>query len=193
MTASKQAEAREPTLLSPPLGAAERAAVLAEVAEVAAPPLGVAAEAAVPAGAPPLVLAAALLLLALRAPLGVAEVRPLGVLAEALLLRAPSPLPRRRVGPSSLGRMLLPGVPRVALQVPTPPQVVHPVVARGSEGASGTHTSMGDTWPGTGYGRTRANGDLASSPLRHETDRKPSRVPQAGASSGSKVCAPIWP
>ena len=73
MTASKQAKAREPTLLSPPLGAAERAAVLAEVAEVATPPVGVAAEAAVLAGAPPLVLAAALLALALRAPLACAR------------------------------------------------------------------------------------------------------------------------
>ena len=84
----------------PPLGVAE------------VPPLGVAEVASVLAEAPPLVLAAALLVLAVRAPLGVPEVPPLGV-AEALLLRAgalllgaPTPLPRRPVAPCSLGRTM---------------------------------------------------------------------------------------
>lgn len=119
------------------------------VAEVAAPPplgvaevaaLGVAALAPVVAEAPPLALAAAFLARALRAPLEVAEVPPLGVLAEALLLRAPAPLPRMAVAPCSLGRTLLPGVPRVALQAPTPPQVGQRRVARGLEGAGCAHT-----------------------------------------------------
>ena len=99
-----------------PLGVAEVASVLAEVPPLAVaaevPPLGVAEVASVLAEAPPLVLAAALLVLALRAPLGVPEVPPLGV-AEALLLRAgalllgaPTPLPRRPVAPCSLGRAI---------------------------------------------------------------------------------------
>ena len=77
-------------------------------------------------------------------PLGVAEVPPLGVaevavvVAEALLLRAPTPLPRRQVAPCSLGRTIEPRVPRVALQVTTPPQAVHRVVERGEEGPT-TH------------------------------------------------------
>ena len=136
----QQAAARGPPLLSPPLRLAEMAAVLAGVAPP--PPLGVAelAEAAVDAVEAE-VLAAKLLVLALRAPLGRCcwcccccccccccfAGAAAAAVPQALLLRAPTQRARKQMAPTPLPRME--GAPRA------PWVALRGRVARGEEGA----------------------------------------------------------